>query len=57
MVGLMNLFPLWGVDGGQMFYTFLGYIIKDEEKIKKICNALFYIMLTILLINFVPNFF
>jgi membrane-associated protease RseP (regulator of RpoE activity) len=57
MVGLMNLFPLWVVDGGQMVYTFLGYIIKDEEKIKKICNALFYIMLTILLINFVPNFF
>jgi membrane-associated protease RseP (regulator of RpoE activity) len=57
MVGLMNLFPLWVVDGGQMIYTFLGYIIKDEEKIKKICNALFYIMLTVLLINFIPNFF
>jgi membrane-associated protease RseP (regulator of RpoE activity) len=57
MVGMMNLFPMWVVDGGQMVYNFLGYFIKDEEKIKKICNVVFYLMITILLINFLPNFF
>lgn len=52
MVGIMNLLPLWMIDGGQLVFNIFGYFMSDE-KAAKICDLIFYAVLMVLLINII----
>jgi membrane-associated protease RseP (regulator of RpoE activity) len=52
MVGIMNLLPLWVVDGGQMVSNILAYFL-SENKVRRIVDFISYIVLMILLINII----
>jgi membrane-associated protease RseP (regulator of RpoE activity) len=53
MVGIMNLLPIWVADGGQFVFQTLGYVIRDEKKLIKLCNIIYYLCLLLLLFNLV----
>ncbi len=52
MVGIMNLLPVWGLDGGLMIKDFISYLIKGRNLIK-IVTAIYTFSLTILLWNII----
>ncbi|MEK6812822.1 MAG: M50 family metallopeptidase, partial [Nanoarchaeota archaeon] len=53
-IGLFNLLPLGPIDGGRMFYTGLGYIVKKESLQKRIFGAVTLFCLLLILINLFP---
>ncbi len=53
-IGIFNLLPLGPIDGGRMFMLALGYISKDENKVKKVFAAVSIISLMFILINLAP---
>tara|TARA_Y100000034_G_C6890201_1_gene409386 strand:- start:963 stop:2045 length:1083 start_codon:yes stop_codon:yes gene_type:complete len=55
-VGLFNLLPLFILDGGRMFYTFLSYIFKNNEiRVKKVFNIVNVICVLLIILNFFPS--
>ncbi len=50
-VGMVNLLPVWFVDGGQLLTNGMGYIVRKKETLVKILNSIFYLALSLLLIN------
>lgn len=50
-VGLINLLPVWFLDGGQLLANGLSYIIKKEKTLAKVVNAIFYFSLSLLMLN------
>jgi membrane-associated protease RseP (regulator of RpoE activity) len=52
MVGIMNLLPIWIVDGGQMVSNLLSYFM-SEEKVRRIIDLISYTVLMILIINLI----
>ena len=53
-VGLFNLLPLGPIDGGRMFYVASLKIFKNEKKAKKIWMFTMYLVLFLIIINFIP---
>lgn len=52
-VGLINLLPVWFLDGGQLLTNGLSYIFKNEKTLAKVVNSIFYYSLSLLLLNIV----
>ncbi len=54
-IGIMNLLPIWGLDGAKMLYDFLGYFVK-EKYARSITSFISSLSLGLLIINIVPFF-
>ena len=54
-IGIMNLLPIWGLDGSKMLYELLGYLMK-EKYAKGVTSFVSAFSLSVLLINLFPFF-
>lgn len=54
-IGVMNLLPIWGLDGSRMLYDLLSYIMK-EKKARAIVSIISSACIGFLIINIAPLF-
>jgi len=54
-IGIMNLLPIWGLDGSRMIYDLLSYLM-STKKAKTITSIISSICIGLLLINIAPVF-
>jgi Zn-dependent protease len=54
-VGLINLLPIFGLDGGIILYSLIGYIVKDESRRNRIATWIFaFFTASLILTIFLP---
>ncbi|MFA5405952.1 MAG: site-2 protease family protein [Candidatus Nanoarchaeia archaeon] len=54
-IGIMNLLPIWGLDGSKMLYDLLSYVMK-ERRAQTIVSIISSICIGLLVINIAPFF-
>lgn len=54
-VGVMNLLPIWGLDGSRMLYDLLTYVMSDK-KARAVTSFLSSLCIGLLIINIAPVF-
>ncbi|MCD6403868.1 MAG: site-2 protease family protein [Nanoarchaeota archaeon] len=53
LVGIMNLLPIFALDGSIIVYNLLSYLIRDEKHLNLVCSSIFYFFLILLIFNII----